>query len=206
MNQELHENRKVLITTVEEFEKFRESTKETPKDLFIGTIPTFNPLNELPPQARPNEFGPTEICDADGEVVSIKELNLVLAGSVAADELPPMRPEHMRDFCEAVAKTATWNQRNMPFYQKILLLFKCFCEIFFGKIYIQEEDPYIMVAARWYRKQQLPVPFKQRIRMFTKRLVDLFVYTKSAEPIDTYGMPGFQTFKSRTFPRKRVAA
>jgi hypothetical protein len=50
MNQELHENRKVSIRTVEEFERFKDSTKETPSDLFVGTIPTFNPLNELPPE------------------------------------------------------------------------------------------------------------------------------------------------------------
>jgi hypothetical protein len=112
-----------------------------------------------------------------------------------------MKPELMRDFCEAVAKTATWNQRNLPLYRKIVLLVRCFREIFFGKIYIQEEDPYIMVAARWYKKQQLPLTMKQRIKVFTKRLVDLFVYTKTAEPIDTYGMPGFQSW-----PKKRQVA
>ena len=202
MKQEFLETGKVSLTTVEEFVKFKEASSETPRDLFIGTIPTFNPLKELPPQARPNEFGPTEICDPDGETVSIKDLNLVLAGSIA-DDLPPMKPELMRDFCEAVAKTETWNQRNLPFFKKINLLVVCFREIFFGKIYIKDEDPYIMVAAHWYKKQQVPLPMKKRFKLFARRFVDMFVYTKSAQPIDTYGMPGFQTLKVNSLPTSR---
>ena len=132
--------------------------------------------------------------DPDGEIVSIKDLHLVLVGSLA-DEPPAMNPQHMKDFAVAVAKTGTYTQRHLPFRQKVILLWKIFTELFFGKSYVEREDPYVMVAEQWFRKQQVPVPTKEKLRLLWRRIRDMFVYTPQAEPIDTFGMPGFQSFR-----------
>jgi hypothetical protein len=109
----------------------------------------------------------------------------------------------MKDFAVAVARTATYQQRHLPIWQKLVLLWKVFAELFLNKSYITEGDPYVMVANQWYRKQLIPAPAKLRLKILWRRIRDMFVYTPDAEPIDTFGMPGFQTFKrtpsSQTF-------
>jgi hypothetical protein len=133
--------------------------------------------------------------DPDGEIISIKDLNLVVAGTINGEELPTMNPQHMKTFCIAVARTATYSQRHLPLKQKIKLIWVIFCQLFFNHMPVETEDPYIRVAEQWFRKQQVQIPAKQRIKLFFKRIKDMFIYTPDAEPIDTYGMPGFASYK-----------
>jgi hypothetical protein len=187
---DLRENRNVSLKTIEDFAELKASTESDlyGKVWFIGAITN--------PPSKPIT-GSTEVCDADGEVVSIKDLNLVLSGSIR-EEVPPMKAESMRDFAEAVARSATWNQRHLPFFQKVTLLWRFFLELFFNRTIVtdSEGDPYKRVVEAWYRKQITPAPVKKRWSIFLSRIRDMFVHTKQSEDIDTFGMPGFQSFKT----------
>ena len=179
---------KVSLHTVDDFERLKEAHAQRPTDnLAAGSI-------NIPEALKSEDLGDTEVKDPDGEVVSIKDLHLVLVGSLA-DDAPEMKPEHMKDFAIAVARTATYNQRHLPIWQKMVILWKFFAELFLGKNYMVEGDPYVMVAYQWYRRQTRPEPAKLRWKIFWRRICDMFVYTPQAEPIDTYGMPGFQSWK-----------
>jgi hypothetical protein len=195
MIEDLKNNGKVSLNTVEDFEKLKSTalTDGTPNVQFVGVIEN-EKLTEIYKETLSHTpaMTATEVKDPDGEVVSIKNLHLVLCGSLA-DAPPEMKPESMKDFAVAVAKTATYHQRHLPIWQKLVLLWKMFAELFLNKSYIQESDPYVMVAARWYRKQQIPAPKMVRLKIFLRRIRDMFVYTPDAEPIDTYGMPGFNS-------------
>src|SRR5271165_3568806 len=109
------------------------------------------------------------IIDSDGEVVSIKDLTLTLAGSLT-DEPPEIETLPMRDLVAAIMRARTFDQRNMPFYKKVVLLWRVFAELFLDKCYIEEDDPFLMVAARWYRRQQIiPISRKERWKIFLRR-------------------------------------
>ena len=186
---ESFEDGRVVLRTVSDFEALKKTHENdsTPKNLLAGSINI--------PAALETPLGDTELKDADGEVVSIADLRLVMAGTLAADAVPELKPEHMKDFCVAVAKTATYNQRHLPIWQKIVILWKFFAELFLNKNYKEEGDPYVMVAYQWYRRQTRPAPAKMRWKILWKRVKDMFIYTPQAEPIDTYGMPGFQSYR-----------
>lgn len=132
------------------------------------------------------------IVDPDGEVVSIEDLKLTLAGSLDY-EPPEIRSEFMQDFAVAVARTGTYDQRHMPIWKKFVILWRVFSELFLNRCYLKEDDPFLMVAARWYRRQQIiPISRKDRWKILFKRIRDMFIHVSTAEPIDTYGMPGFE--------------
>lgn len=197
---ELRENRFVKITTIQEFEKLRETVEaDNRSELLAGKIP---PFEGPPPQARPNELGDTEVLDADGEVVSIKDLNLVMSGSIDGEPMPLLKPELMKDFTVAVMRTTTFAQRNLPIRKKILVMWHIFRELFFGKLYLtyanvrpNKHMPYLVAAETWVRNQQKPIPFKVKAKILFKRIRDLFVFKMDSEKIETYGMPGFQPRK-----------
>lgn len=186
--EKLKEERSVSIKTLGDMESLKRGETDHRRNidsayLYVGTLNT--PLSK--------EFGPTEIKDSDGEVVSIQDLNLVLAGSIA-DDLPEMKmkPECMKDFAIAVAKTGTYNQRHLPLWQKFVILWKIFAELFLGQNYFHSSDPYIKVTAHWCKKQQIQAPTKTRIKVFIRKIRDMFVFVPSAEPVETFGMPGFK--------------
>lgn len=151
--------------------------------------------------------------EEDGETLSIKDMKLVVAGAIN-DEPDLINPDKMKDFVLAVMRTTTYNQRALPLWQKVVIMWRMFQELFLGK-YISPYSsktvpndllPYIIVAESWVRKQKNPDPLEDRIKLFLKRVRDLFVYRQDSERIDTYGLPGFQPLPKSSRSTARVPA
>lgn len=180
------------LNTIEDFENLKkEIGNRTNPIVQVGV------LNNAPTKSI-LDSGDVEKTDPDGEKLDLRELNLTLVGAIN-DEPPLYKTQDLQTFSVAVARAGTYNQRHLPLWKKIVLLWYFFRELFLNRPYIADStDPYVVAAHSWYRKQQTPPAFKMRMKLWFKRVRDLFVHNPNAENLDTFGMRGFETRRFTT--------
>ena len=140
----------------------------------------------------------TEIVDKFGNKLNLDDLHLVFSGSLA-DPPPKMDANAMKSFSIAVARAATFNQRNLPIWKKLVIVWQVFAELFLGKGEAVSRDPYIQVAQDWCASQDgaRSKTKRERLTMFKNRILDMFIHSPNVDDLETFGLPGFRPIKRR---------